>query len=102
MKQLLLIGLLISQLSLAQKKSTPPAIYFPPKGTWEQRNPAAMGMDETKLKDAIAFAISHENAMPKNQELAQIYNIVPLPGHFCFVEEDLLVHGDMLFRIFVE
>ncbi len=79
MKQLLLIGLLISQISFAQKKSTPPAIYFPPKGTWEQRNPAAMGIDETKLNDAISFAIAHENAMPKNQELAQIYNFYKEP-----------------------
>lgn len=79
MKQLLLIGLLISQFSFAQKKSTPPNIYFPPKGTWEQRNPAAMGIDETKLNDAISFAIAHENAMPKNQELAQIYNFYKEP-----------------------
>lgn len=79
MKQLLLIGLLISQISFGQKKSTPPAIYFPPKGTWEQRSPAAMGLNETKLNDAIAFAIAHENAMPKNQELAQIYNFYKEP-----------------------
>lgn len=79
MKQLLLIGLLISQISFAQKKSTPPNIYFPPKGTWEQRSPAAMGIDETKLNDAISFAIAHENVMPKNQELAQIYNFYKEP-----------------------
>lgn len=79
MKKLLLVGLLISQIATAQKKSTPPAIYFPPKGAWEEKSPAAMGIDEIKLKEAVAFAIAHETSMPKNQELAQIYNFYKEP-----------------------
>ena len=79
MKKLLIFGLLISQMTVAQKKATVPATYFPPKGIWEEKSPAAMGMDEAKLNEAIAFAIAHENAMPKNQELAQIYNFYKEP-----------------------
>ncbi|MCE2756707.1 MAG: beta-lactamase family protein [Chitinophagaceae bacterium] len=79
MKKLLIFGLLISQMTIAQKKATVPATYFPPKGIWEEKSPTAMGMDEAKLKEAIAFAIAHENAMPKNQELAQIYNFYKEP-----------------------
>ena len=38
-----------------------------------------MGVDETKLKGAIQFAIEHETTLPKNQEIAQIYNFYKEP-----------------------
>jgi hypothetical protein len=58
----------------AQKKTTVPKLYFPPAAQWESRPAATVGMDSLKLADAVKFAIAHETAMPKDQELAQIYN----------------------------
>jgi CubicO group peptidase (beta-lactamase class C family) len=40
--------------------------YFPPAGTWEKRDPAAVGMDKAKLDEAIAFAIQNENQNTKD------------------------------------
>jgi hypothetical protein len=78
MKQLLLC-LLTCQFIFAQKKPTQATIYFPPKGSWETSTPASMGVNEAKLNEAISFAIAHETAIPKNQELAQIYNFYKEP-----------------------
>ena len=78
MKQLLLC-LLTCQFIFAQKKPTQIQTYFPPKGNWETRTPVSMGVDASKLNEAISFAIAHETSMPKNQELAQIYNFYKEP-----------------------
>jgi CubicO group peptidase (beta-lactamase class C family) len=45
--------------------------YFPPKGQWEHRRPAALGLDSVQLEDAIRFARENESKMPRDQELAQ-------------------------------
>jgi CubicO group peptidase (beta-lactamase class C family) len=45
--------------------------YFPPKGQWEHRRPAALGLDSAQLEDAIRFARENESKMPRDQELAQ-------------------------------
>jgi CubicO group peptidase (beta-lactamase class C family) len=42
--------------------------YFPPRGEWRKQDPAAAGMDERRLHDAVAFAIAHEN--PDTKDLA--------------------------------
>ncbi len=78
MKQLLLC-LLTCQFIFAQKKLVPLQTYFPPKGNWESRTPGSMGLSESTLNEAISFAMAHETSMPKNQELAQIYNFYKEP-----------------------
>ena len=78
MKQLLLC-LLTCQFIFAQKKPAPLQTYFPPKGIWESRTPGSMRVSESTLNEAISFAIAHETSMPKNQELAQIYNFYKEP-----------------------
>jgi CubicO group peptidase (beta-lactamase class C family) len=45
--------------------------YFPPKGQWKHRRPAALGLDSVQLEDAIRFARENESKMPRDQELAQ-------------------------------
>ncbi len=35
--------------------------YFPPKGEWARKNPAELGMDPAKLKEAIDFALTRES-----------------------------------------
>lgn len=63
----------------AQKKTTAPKPYFPATGQWESRPSEAVGLDSLKLQEAVNFAIAHETNMPKDQELAQIYNFSKEP-----------------------
>ena len=57
----------------AQAPATPG--YFPPRGEWRKQEPAALGLDKTKLDEAIAFAVAHEN--PDSKDLA-----VAIPNQF--------------------
>ena len=45
--------------------------YFPPKGLWEHRRPAALGLDSGQLEEAIRYARENESKAPRDQELAQ-------------------------------
>jgi CubicO group peptidase (beta-lactamase class C family) len=40
--------------------------YFPPAGNWAHKSPAALGMDATKLAEAVAYASSHETERAKD------------------------------------
>ncbi len=44
------------------------AVYFPPRGEWQQQTPDAEGMDRAKLDRAIAYAVANEN--PATKDLA--------------------------------
>ncbi|MDX5479880.1 MAG: serine hydrolase, partial [Cyclobacteriaceae bacterium] len=44
--------------------------YFPPFGEWEEKLPQEMGVQATKLKAAIDFAIQEESSADKNLKLA--------------------------------
>lgn len=44
--------------------------YVPPAGRWEQRSPAAVGLDSTALAAAIAFAVERESRAPRDLEAA--------------------------------
>jgi CubicO group peptidase (beta-lactamase class C family) len=35
--------------------------YFPPKGEWAKKNPAELGLDPVKLKEAVDFALTRES-----------------------------------------
>jgi hypothetical protein len=63
----------------AQKKTTAPKPYYPAAGHWESRPAGAIGLDSLKLAEAVKFAVEHETTMPKDQELAQIYNFSKEP-----------------------
>lgn len=45
--------------------------YFPPRGEWEHRSPGSLGLDSSKLAEAIEFARASESKAPRDQELAQ-------------------------------
>lgn len=45
--------------------------YFPPRGSWEHRTPASLGLDSAKLADAIQFARQSESKTPRDQALFQ-------------------------------
>lgn len=38
--------------------------YFPPRGHWDHRSPAAVGLDSTRLAAAVAFAQGADNGWP--------------------------------------
>jgi CubicO group peptidase (beta-lactamase class C family) len=42
------------------------ADYFPPRGTWERKAPAELGIDAAKLKAAIDYAVANENPASKD------------------------------------
>lgn len=67
---LALFGLGATQLP-AQKRSgsTPPPAYVPPRGGWERRAPSVMGLDSSRLADAVAFAKSKESRSSRDLEL---------------------------------
>ena len=45
--------------------------YFPTRDHWEQRAPAEVGMNAERLEQAVAWAISHETTVPRDQEWSQ-------------------------------
>ena len=52
----------------AAQTPSPPLVktYFPPKGSWAPRDPAAVGMNKAKIDEAIAFATKNENTRTKD------------------------------------
>jgi CubicO group peptidase (beta-lactamase class C family) len=67
--------LVLSARQAAAPASKQASTYFPAKGAWEKRDPAAVGMNKAKLDDAIAFAMKNENTA--NKDLA-----VDIPNTF--------------------
>ncbi|GGA99257.1 serine hydrolase domain-containing protein [Puia dinghuensis] len=72
MKRALLLPLLLFTILLtAQSKRSNNTAYFPPRGEWVHRSPAALGLDSVALAEAIGFAREKESRAPRDQELAQ-------------------------------
>jgi CubicO group peptidase (beta-lactamase class C family) len=45
--------------------------YFPSALVWDHRTPASMGLDSSRIEEAIRYAKSSESKLPRSQELAQ-------------------------------
>ena len=45
--------------------------YFPPAGSWQLVKPQSLGVDATKLQQAVDYAISSENPADKDQAIVQ-------------------------------
>src|SRR6185369_12168671 len=45
------------------------ADYFPPRGTWERKAPAELGIDAARLSAAIDYAVANEN--PSSKDVAE-------------------------------
>jgi CubicO group peptidase (beta-lactamase class C family) len=45
------------------------ADYFPPRGFWDTKEPAELGVDAVKLKGAIDYAVANEN--PSSKDVAE-------------------------------
>ena len=61
-------GWVASAWVVASDQATTPAraAYFPARGAWEKRDPAAVGLDKAKIDEAIAFSIKNENTRTKD------------------------------------
>jgi CubicO group peptidase (beta-lactamase class C family) len=59
----LLAFLIISQTTVAQQ-------YFPPKGDWKKVKPSELGINESKLNEALEFAKTHESNENPNLKIA--------------------------------
>lgn len=66
MKHLIIFSLLLNMTATTLAQS-----YFPPRGEWQHRSPAAMGLDSVKLAAAIQFAKDNETAGSRSMEIAQ-------------------------------
>ena len=55
-KNILLLAILINSIPLLSQES-----YFPPKGSWEVKDPSAFGIDNKKILAAIKYAEDNQN-----------------------------------------
>jgi|GEM_PF-1392755 len=64
-----ILGLLVFTTAFAAAQT-----HYPPaagQGAWEQRSPAAVGLDPAAVEAAVAFAIAHESTAPRDQAVGQ-------------------------------
>ncbi|MFT4736029.1 MAG: CubicO group peptidase (beta-lactamase class C family) [Cyclobacteriaceae bacterium] len=55
--------------------------YFPPKNTWETKSPQEMGLNESRLSEAVAFAESNEYSGAKDLRIAILKGFEREPYH---------------------
>ena len=55
------LALSLALLLVAGVGSAATADYFPPRGAWERKAPAELGIDAARLNGAIAYAVANEN-----------------------------------------
>ena len=65
---LVLFSLLCFYTVSGQKKTV--NVYFPPPNKWEQKKPSEVGLDGSKLEEAITFAKANESKNPRNMEVS--------------------------------
>ena len=63
------LALSLALLLAAGVGSAAPADYFPPRGTWERKAPAELGIDAARLRGAIDYAVANEN--PSSKDVAE-------------------------------
>lgn len=63
-------GLIFWTLAISSfgQKSTTPIPYFPPAHTWAQKTPTELGLNSSKLAEAVAFAKASESKNPRSME----------------------------------
>ncbi|HEX8875762.1 MAG TPA: serine hydrolase [Phycisphaerales bacterium] len=57
--------------------------YVPPPGSWERKKPSDLGMDDAKIAEAVAWALTQETDWPKDfSKQAEIFGrpLGPLPS----------------------
>lgn len=67
MKKILFVLLAFTAWNAAAQKG----IYFPSAKNWEHKSPSFFSIDSNKIKEALDYAMAHENTQPKNLWLSQ-------------------------------
>lgn len=67
MKKILLVLLTFTAFNAAAQKGT----YYPSAKNWEHKSPSFFSIDSIKIKEALDYAMAHENTQPKNLWLSQ-------------------------------
>jgi CubicO group peptidase (beta-lactamase class C family) len=62
----IVLGTTVATWPVDSAQAKPGAGYFPARGAWEKREPAAVGLDKAKIDEAIALSIKNENPRTKN------------------------------------
>ena len=75
----------------AQKAGT----YFPPPGEWQSKPPAELGLDATKLQDAVAYAQAHGSSWDFEKDQVRTFGKVlgPLPTQRAPTNGLIIRHG---------
>ncbi|MBA4850126.1 serine hydrolase [Emticicia sp. BO119] len=69
MKYLILTFIFLVKIQVnAQKKAIEQ--YFPTYNEWQQKKPFDLGLNGTKIEEAISFAIANESRNPRNMEVS--------------------------------
>src|SRR4051812_43547414 len=55
--------------------------YFPPRGEWQRRSPAAEGVDSAKLQVAVDYALAHGSTWDFDRDQVRTFGppLGPLP-----------------------
>lgn len=77
---LLLLGFVVFSNAFSQKKTTD--AYFPPYNNWQQKKPAEMGLNATKISEAISFAVENESRNSRNMEVSHYQSFGKEPFGF--------------------
>src|SRR5215207_2358852 len=69
--------------------------YFPPRGEWQRKSPAQVGMDSAKLQVAIDFAVSRNSTWDFERDQARVFGrpLGPLPKQRAATNGIILRHG---------
>lgn len=70
--------------------------YTPPRGSWEHRSPAELGMDAAKLQGAVDFILTHPSTMPADfSAQTKIFGrpLGPVPSSRAGTNGVILRHG---------
>jgi CubicO group peptidase (beta-lactamase class C family) len=69
--------------------------YFPPRGEWQKKSPAELGMDAAKLQQAIDYAQANPSTWDFERDQVRTFGVVlgPLPKHRAGTNGIILRHG---------
>ncbi|MGH7471396.1 MAG: serine hydrolase domain-containing protein, partial [Longimicrobiales bacterium] len=78
--------------SLVAQSRTP---YFPPRGTWERKAPAEVGMDAQKLKEAVDYALTRASTWDFEADQARTFGtpLGPVPKTRAGTNGIIVRHG---------
>lgn len=61
-----LVSFLVAAILGSIASAQPERAYFPPPGEWEMRKPSELGMDDARIAEAVAWALTQETSMPRD------------------------------------